>query len=131
MIKIIIPINSQLLLAFCLLLPMLSWGGADDDYLKMIEAEAESSLADPESNESRSKGSVSEPESDLIPDRKELIAGVSDFNKALKSEYPESYKMYVQFNKEQKKTVYDHFTQRKRLYNTNLKIISIYLKNSY
>jgi len=106
--------------------------------LKMLEAEAESSMEEsepepelePESKESQRDVSKSEQKSDLILDKKELIDGVADFEKALKKEYPESYKMYSQFNEEQKKTAYNHFTKRKRLYNTNLKIISIYLHSN-
>lgn len=127
MFNILKPINSQLLYVFCLSAPLVSWAGSDDDYLKMLEAEAESSMTKPDSNESRAPISEAESKSALIVEKKELITGMADFEKALKSEYPESYEMYSQFNQEQKKTVYHSFTKRKRLSNSTLKIISIHL----
>lgn len=124
MFNLLKPINSQLLYVFCLSAPLVSWGGSDDDYLKMLEAEAESPMTKPDSIISEAE---SQSKSALIVEKKELITGIADFEKALRSEYPESYEMYSQFNQQQKKTVYRSFTKRKRLSNSTLKIISIHL----
>ncbi|MCP3849084.1 MAG: hypothetical protein GY694_02425 [Gammaproteobacteria bacterium] len=110
---------------------------SEDDYLKQLESEASNELVDEppgfiESQQTIGSGnatSLDAPSNDmeLIMDKKELVSDRASFEKALKGTYKESYALYVQLTEEQKKVVYQDFLQAKRLYNSTVKIISIYL----
>lgn len=108
---------------------------SDDDYLKQLEAEAgeestdNSIIDDQHSDDSGSNQILDTPASDedLILDKKELISDIQSFEKALAGIYPESYSLYQELTDVQKNSIYQSFTQNKRLYNSSLKIISTYL----
>ncbi len=109
----------------------------EDDYLKQLESEASNELVDEppgfiESQQTIGSGnatSLDAPSKDmeLIMDKKELVSDRASFEIALKGTYKESYALYVQLTEEQKKVVYQDFLQGKRLNNSTVKIISIYL----
>ncbi len=108
---------------------------SQDDYLKQLEMEAndegssQSSVIDSQSGIPSDDGALKAPSSDmeLIHDKKELISDNTGFEKALRDTYPESFSLFQELTDEQKTLIYQDFKKNKRLYNSTVKIISIYL----
>jgi hypothetical protein len=114
------------------------FAGSEEDYLKQLEMEADDELPEPSfleplssDNPGSSSSNPDAPSTDveLILDKKELIVDVTSFEKALKGTYPESYELYEQLTDEQKKSIYQDFTRKKRLYGSSVKVISVYLSS--
>jgi len=114
-----------------------SFAASEDDYLKQLESEASDELVDEppgfiesqQNNGSGNSATLDAPSSDmeLIMDKKELVSDRASFEKALKGTYKESHDLYVQLTEDQKEAVFQDFLQGKRLYNSTVKIISVYL----
>ncbi|MCW8931627.1 MAG: hypothetical protein OQL19_15520 [Gammaproteobacteria bacterium] len=106
---------------------------SEDDYLKQLEMEADVDNVSESPSFLESQGADNSTldapsnDSELINDKKELINDLQTFEKALKGSYPESYELYQQLSDEQKNLIYQDFTNNKRLYNSSVKIISVYL----
>jgi len=120
-------------LSFSLLSAQVAFSAAEDDYLKQLEMEAGDDVIESpeflESQGSKNSAGLDAPSSEveLIFDKKELISDTQSFEKAMKETYPESYALYLELTDEQKKQIYQDFVLKKRLYNSSVKIISIYL----
>lgn len=102
-----------------------------DDYLKQLELEAtddESELDQSAPTErqgsNKSKGTSKTPENN---ESIKLIVGVPSFEEALKNTYPESFNLYMEMDPKEKAGIYEHYKEHKRLYNSSVKIISVYL----
>lgn len=111
------------------------YAASDDDYLKQLEAEAIDESTDNPMEPASFDADIGEgptldaPATDveLITNKKELIVDRKSFEKALKVTYPESHTLYEQLSESQKESIYQDFTQKKRLYNSTVKIISTYI----
>jgi superfamily II DNA/RNA helicase len=110
------------------------FAASEDDYLKQLELEAEEDEkvdalpAILESGDS-ANASMDAPTSELelIFDKKQLIIDLASFESSLKANYPESSALYEQLTGEQKKKIYQEFKRHKRLYNSSVQVISVYL----
>ncbi len=119
-------------LALSLLTVQTIFAASDADYLKQLEMEAGDDIGgESEALSAADNTELGIPSSDmeLIFDKKGLISDEVDFAKALKESYPESYALYLEFTEEQKKLIYQNFIQKKRLYISSVKIISLYLRS--
>ncbi|MCU7939038.1 MAG: hypothetical protein KZQ64_13530 [gamma proteobacterium symbiont of Bathyaustriella thionipta] len=121
---------------FVVLISQVSLAASDDDYLKQLELEAGDDsddmpavLSTTEGDNSTNGETLDAPssENELILDKKKLIVDITTFEAALRNAYRESYELYIQLNDEQKQIIYQGFTEHKRLYNSSVKIISVYL----
>lgn len=133
-------IFSKILKISVLVLSILSvqviFAASDDDYLKQLDMEADNDISDipailnseqPELSNNGPTLDAPSSEMELIIDKKELIVDNQSFEKAMEGAYPESFALYVELTGGEKKQVYQNFTEKKRLFNSSLKIISIYL----
>jgi len=123
-------LKNILLIVLGILISQTVFASSDDDYLRQLELEAGDEIDDmTEDSNSSDALSVGAPasENELILDKKKLIVDINTFESALKNAYPDSYALYDQLNEEQRKLIYQGFTEHKRLYNSSLKVISIYL----
>lgn len=107
---------------------------SDEDYLKQLELEVGAEIDDMPAvlnTNGSSHYSIDAPESEaeLILDKKKLIVDLDTFDAALKEAYPESYALYEQLNDKQKRAIYQGFREHKRLYNSSVKVISVYLSS--
>lgn len=125
-----------LFIIFAVLICQITLAASDDDYLKQLELEAGNEIDDmpsvldsTEGNNNDNSLTVDAPasENELILDKKKLIVDINTFKSALKEAYPESYDLYEQLNSKQKESIYQEFTKHKRLYNSSVKVISVYL----
>lgn len=122
-------------LTFILLLAQVAFALSNDEYLKQLEAEADEEVIESqdfiESQQSGAASALDAPSTgtELILDKKVLITDQISFEKALEASYKESYALYMELSDQQKKLIYDDFTQTKRLYNSSVKIISVYLSS--
>jgi len=123
-------------IVLAILISQVALASSEDDYLKQLELEAgdepdDMSAVQSEGEEGNSSSDlfVDMPttEKELILNKKKLIVDINTFEAALKSTYPDSYALYVQLNETQRKLLYQEFTEHKRLSNSSLKAISIYL----
>ncbi len=123
-------------IVLAILISQVALASSEDDYLKQLELEAgdepdDMSAVQNEGEEGNSSSDlfVDMPttEKELILNKKKLIVDINTFEAALKSTYPDSYALYVQLNETQRKLLYQEFTEHKRLSNSSLKAISIYL----
>jgi len=135
-------IFSKILSISVLVLSLLSVQGifaaseAEGDYLKQLEMEVDDDITvvpdaliseQPELSNNGPTLDAPSSEMELIIDKKELINDKQSFEKALEAAYPDSFVLYVELTDDEKKQVYQDFTEKKRLFNSSLKIISIYL----
>jgi len=123
-------------IVLAVLISQVTLASSEDDYLKQLELEAGDELEDMPAVQNSSEGGNSSndfivdmpaTEKELILDKKKLIVNINTFEAALKSTYPDSYALYIQLNETQRKLLYQEFTEHKRLSNSSLKVISIYL----
>lgn len=123
---------------FAVLISQVSLAAPDDDYLKQLQLEAGDEIEDmpavlnTNGGDNTSNGlSVDAPasENELITDKKKLIVDINTFDSALKALYPESYDLYEQLDIKQKELIYQEFTKHKRLYNSSVRVISVYLSS--
>ncbi len=124
-------------LFFCILCSSaIVFATSDDEYLKQLELEAEEDEkvdALPtilESGDS-ADASIDAPTSELelIFDKKQLIMDLASFESSLSDSYPESFALYEQLSSKQKKKIYQEFKHHKRLYNSSVQVISVYLSS--
>ena len=124
------------IIVLAILISQAALASSEDDYLKQLELEAGDEPDDMpamqnkgEEGNSSNDLSVDMPttEKELILNKKKLIVDINTFEAALKSTYPDSYALYIQLNETQRKLLYQEFTEHKRLSNSSLKAISIYL----
>ena len=133
-------IFSKILKIYALVLSILSvqviFAASEGDYLKQLEMEADNDISEipailnsdqPELSDNSPTLDAPSSEMELIIDKKELIVDNQSFDKALEVAYPESFALYIELTDGEKKQVYQNFTEGKRLFNSSLKIISIYL----
>lgn len=133
-------IVSKILSISVLVLSLLSvqaiFAASEGDYLKQLEMEVDDDITvvpdalnseQPELSNNGPTLDAPSSEMELIIDKKELINDKQSFEKALEAAYPDSFALYVELTDDEKKQVYQDFTEKKRLFNSSLKIISIYL----
>ncbi|MCU7800164.1 MAG: hypothetical protein KZQ70_08460 [gamma proteobacterium symbiont of Lucinoma myriamae] len=127
-----------LCIIFAVLISQITLAATDDDYLKQLELEAGNEIDDmpsvidsTEGNNNDSSLTIDAPasENELILGKKKLIVDINTFNSALKDAYPESYSLYEQLDIKQQESIYQEFTKHKRLYNSSVRVISVYLSS--
>ncbi len=64
---------------------------------------------------------------ELIQNKTELIVDQGSFEKELKGKFQDSFELYRSMDDEQKNKIYQEYRKHKRLYNSSVKIISVYL----
>ncbi len=124
-------------LFLCTLCPSaIVFAASEDDYLKQLELEAEEDEkvdALPTILESGDSANASmdapTSELELIFDKKQLIIDLASFESSLNDAYPESSALYEQLSSKQKKKIYQEFKHHKRLYNSSVQVISVYLSS--
>lgn len=116
-------------LALGLLTVQTIFAASDADYLKQLEMEASDDIG--EEREAQPIVDHADPDtsSSDMEDKKKLNNDIASFDKKLKETYPESYALYLKLTNEQKKLIYQNFIQKKRLYISSVKIISVYLSS--
>ncbi|MCK5698128.1 MAG: hypothetical protein KAI02_08195 [Gammaproteobacteria bacterium] len=97
------------------------------DYLRLLEAEAEAEIEIEMNDELEQTSIENNNEQELILNKRKLINNQQDFEQALKKGFPESYDLYKDLNNTKKETIYSNFKIHKRLYNSSVNIISMYL----
>ena len=98
------------------------FAASQDAYLKQLEMEAGDEL-----DEIPVDTDTSADSDELIQNKTELITDQKSFEKALKGKFQDSFELYRTMDDKQKNKIYQEFKRHKRLYNSSVKIISIYL----
>jgi len=100
------------------------FAASEDAYLKQLELEME---IEEEMDELPPDLENSIDSVELIQNKTELIVDQGSFEKALKGKFQDSFELYRSMDDEQKNKIYQEYRKHKRLYNSSVKIISVYL----
>jgi len=120
--KYFLSIGILLLSSLSLLSSQAVFAASEDAYLRQLELEAGDEL------EEVPLDTVDSADSDeLIQNKTELITDQKSFEKALKGKFQDSFELYRTMDDKQKNKIYQEYRRHKRLYNSSVKIISIYL----
>jgi len=118
-----------LFISLTLLSSQTLFAASKDAYLKQLELELE--LESASELEESPPDTVNSTDSDeLIQNKTELITDQKSFEKALKGKYQDSFELYRTMDDKQKNKIYQEYRIHKRLYNSSLKIISVYLSTN-
>jgi len=98
------------------------FAASQDAYLKQLEMEAGEEL-----DELPPDTDTSADSNELIQNKTELITDQKSFEKALKGKFQDSFELYRTMDDKQKNKIYKEYRNHKRLYNSSVKIISVYL----
>ena len=98
------------------------FAASQDAYLKQLEMEAGD-----EFDELPPDTDTSADSNELIQNKTELIVDQKSFEKALKGKFQDSFELYRTMDDQQKNKIYQEYRNHKRLYNSSVKIISVYL----